>query len=171
MAYGPGGQPYTAKRGKAVNVSEYRLNITGAKAQSPLPMDDSSILLGFDGDHPTQSEIDSHLGTSSEFLAAAFDSTSIDADSEAIIIDLGGQVDELVYVELSFISSDSGATAATVVNRYLKPIAALQSSTAASECAKGANGNVAIKILWGNSPNFDGQTEGQIVVRVHWRAK
>jgi hypothetical protein len=168
MAYGPGGHPYTSKRGKGVHVSEFRFDITAAVTQSPLPIDDVSCLNGFAAAAFTQALIDAHLGTSSEFTAAQFDATSMGADAQGIIIDMGGQADELVYVECQCISGTEGTT---TVNRRAKASSTLTDSTLATEAALGANGNIGVKVDWGNSPDFDGLTAGQVIIRVHWRSK
>ena len=168
MSYNAGGFPYTSRRGKAVHVSEYRFTITGAVTQTPLPIDDSSCLNGFAAGAFTQALIDAHLGTSSEFTAAQFDATSMGADAQGIVIDMGGQCAELLMFEGICYSATGGATQSIVADI---DSATLTDSSLQTECAKGANGNVAVKIDWGNTPDFDGLTAGQVVIRIHWRSK
>ncbi len=168
MTYGPGGFPYSSKGGKEVHKSTFMFDITAAVTQSPLPIDDARCLNGFAAGAFTQALIDAHLGTSDEFTAAQFDATSMGADAQGIIIDMGGQVDDLVYVVARCYSGTAGAT---LVERAMKESSTLTDSTLQSECALGADGNVAVKLDWGNSPDFDGLTAGQVVLEVYWRAK
>lgn len=161
-------QLYTARQGKQLQHDCFILDITAAVTQSPLPIDDSRILTGFAAAAFTQAIIDAHLGTSSEFTAAQFDATAMGADAQGIIIDMGKQVDELVYVVGRCYS---GAAGATLVERAFKPSATLTDSTLATEAAKGADGNVGIKFNWGNTPDFDALTAGQVVLDLFWRAK
>jgi hypothetical protein len=159
---------YTSRQGKQVERSTFILDITGAVTQSPLPIDDSRMLVGFAAAAFSQAIIDAHLGTSSEFTAAQFDATSLGDDAQGVIIDFGGQVDDLVYVEASCYSGTAGATEVRVA---MKESTTLTDSSLKSECALGASGNVGIKFDWGNSPDFDGLTAGQVVIHVYWRAK
>jgi hypothetical protein len=41
----------------------------------------------------------------------------------------------------------------------------------ATECAKGSQGNLAFKVDFGNTPDFDGLTAGLIVIELHWVSK
>ena len=90
------------------------------------------------------------------------------ADAQGVIIDMGGQCDELFMFEASCYSS-TGGTAREMVADI--DSSTLTDSSLQTECAKGANGNVACKIDWTNSPDFDGLTAGIVVIRIHWRAK
>jgi hypothetical protein len=160
--------PYASNRGKAVHVSEFRFTITGTNTVTPLPIDDASCLEGQAAGAFTQAIIDAHLGTSSEFTAAQFDATSMGADAQGIIINMAGQVDELLMFEGICYSATGGATQSMVADI---DTATLTDSSLQTECALGANGNVGVKVDWGNSPDFDGLTAGQIIIRIHWRAK
>jgi len=168
MAYGPGGFAYSSKGGKTVHVSDFRFDITAAVTQSALPIDDARCLNGFAAAAFTQALIDAHLDTSSEFTAAQFDATSMGADAQGVIIDMGKQADELIYVEASCYSGTAGATEVRIA---MKSSTTLTDSTLVSECALGANGNIGIKFDWGNSPDFDALTAGQVVIHVGWRSK
>lgn len=157
---------FTSKRGKKPIEDIWHFDITAAVTVAPLPSDDSSALTTFGA--LTQAAIDDHLGTSSEFTAAQFDATSMGADAMGIILDMGGQAEAL---ERIVVKCYSGTAGATLVERSVKSIATLQDSTLATECALGSNGNIGIKIDWGNTPDFDALTAGQIEIRVYWRAK
>lgn len=157
---------YSAKRGKQVQRDVWAFDITAATTVSPLPIDDVSALTTFGA--LTQAVIDAHLGTSDEFTAAQFDATSMGADAFGCILDMGGQADELERVVVKCYSGTAGAT---LVERSFKPSTTLTDSSLTSECALGANGNIGIKVDFGNSPDFDGLTAGQIEIEVFWRAK
>ena len=168
MGANPGVVLYSSKRGKPVHISEFRFTITGAVTQTPLPIDDASCLNGFAAGAFTQALIDAHLGTTNEFTAAQFDATSMGADAQGIIIDMAGQAAELFMFEGICYSATGGATQSIVADI---DTATLTDSSLQTECALGANGNIGIKIDWSNSPDFDGLTAGQVLIRVHWRAK
>lgn len=157
---------FTPKRAKPVQRDVWAFDITAAVTVSAIPIDDVSALSTFGA--LTQAVIDAHLGTSSEFTAAQFDATSMGADAMGVIIDLAGQASALERVVAKCYSGTAGAT---LVERSVTPIATLQDSTLATECALGANGNIGIKIDWGNTPDFDALTAGQIEIEVFWRAK
>ena len=158
--------PYTSKRGKQIIVSRYEFTITGAVTVTPLPIDDSSALVYFGV--ATQAAIDAHLGTTSEFTLAQYDATAMGADAMGIILDMGKQCEEL----FSFCARCySAADGATLVERNVVGSATLTDSTLTTECAKGANGNIGLKIDWTNTPDFDALTSGHIEIDVSWRAK
>ena len=164
----PGIFPYTSREGKTVHVSTFRFTITAANTTQNLPIDDTRALSGQAAAELTLAIIDAHLGTSSEFTAAQFDATSLGADAQGIVIDMGGQVGELIGVWGTCYSATGGATQSIAGDI---PSTTLTDSSLRTECALGANGNVGIKFDWGNSPDFDGLTAGQIVIDVHWRSK
>ncbi len=113
-----------------------------------------------------QSTIDNFLGTTNEFLIAQFDATSMGADAMGVIINMGGQVAEVYDMKAYCFSSSN-----TIVTRQTQDIATLTSSSLATEIAKGANGNIALKLDWGNTPDFDALTAGTIQIDIQWRSK
>lgn len=141
-------------------------NITAAKTVSPcvagLP-----VYSTFDA-ISSQSVIDGFLGTTNEFLVAAFDATAMGADTFGGIVNLSGQGAKLVYMDARCYSGTGGSTE---VERVVASSSALTASTLATECALGANGNMAFKVDFGNTPDFDGLTSGLIVVKLMWVAK
>lgn len=165
MGYGPGGFPYTSKRGKGVHVSEFIFDITGAGTQQALPIDDISTLLMFGA--TAQALIDAHLDTVSEFTAAQFDATALGADAQGFIIDMGKQVKELLYVEAE---CQTGTELLTSVHRRTKA-SGLSDSTLDTEAELGAEGNVGIRVDWGNTPDFDALTAGTVIIKIYWRSK
>lgn len=157
---------FTAKRAKPVQRDIWVFDITAAVTVAPIPIDDVSALTTFAA--LSQATIDAHLGTTNEFTAAQFDATSMGADAMGVILDMGGQAESLERIVAKCYSGTAGAT---LVERSVKSIATLQDSTLATECALGANGNIGVKIDWGNTPDFDALTAGQIEIEVFWRAK
>lgn len=139
--------------------------ITGAKAATDLGR--SPTMYGFDaGSFASQAAIDAYLGTTNEFLLAAFDSTAMGADVFAGIVNMSEQCAELYYMTAYCYSASN-----TIVTRQVEDSATLTSSSLTTECAKGADGNVAFRIDFGNTPDFDGLTAGTIQVDLFWRAK
>lgn len=114
----------------------------------------------------TQAQIDAHLGTSSEFNYLAYDSTAVGADVFGGVVNMSGQVAE-VYSMVARCYSASN----TVVTRQCEDSSTLTNSTLATEIAKGSSGNVAFKVDFGNTPDFDGLTAGTIEIEIYWRSK
>ena len=140
--------------------------ITAAKTVSPL-IQGLPALTTFDA-FASQAVIDAALGTSSEFLLAAFDATAMGADTFGGVVNVSGQGAKLVHMSAKCYSGTGGST---IVERAVKSSSALTASTLASECALGANGNMAFKVDFGNTPDFDALTSGLIVVKLMWVAK
>jgi hypothetical protein len=141
-------------------------NITAAKTVSSVPAN-SAALVAFDA-ISSQAVIDDFLGTTNEFLVAAFDATAMGADMFAAIVNMAGQMKQLVYAEAVCYSGTGGATK---VERAVQASSALTASTLATEAAVGASGNVAVKVDFGNTPDFDALTAGTIVLKLYWIAK
>ncbi len=135
--------------------------ITGAKASTELQA--MPVLKAYDA-IASQAVIDAHLGTTNEFLLAAFDATSMGTDAFAGILNMGGQAKEVksFKVEL-FDSADAQA-----VCKAKAVSTALTASTLATEVACGASGNIAFKaVLTG----LDALTSGLIKVSIIWKSK
>jgi hypothetical protein len=111
--------------------------------------------------------IDTFLGTSSEFTLAQFDATSMGADAFGVIVNMAGQVASAGAMSAA---CKSGTGLATVVTRDALS-GTLTASTLETAFAVGANGNLGIKIDFGNTPDFDGLTSGLISIDVTWLAK
>jgi hypothetical protein len=114
----------------------------------------------------TQAQIDAHLGTTSEFLLTAFDATAVGADVFGGIINMDGQAAEVYHMVAKCYSATN-----TLVTRQCEDVATLTASTLATEIAKGTNGNIAFKVDFGNTPDFDGLTAGTIEIEILWRSK
>ncbi len=157
---------FTAARGKEVRVDKFRYSITGAKTNSPLPVDDNTALTTYDA--LTQSQIDTWLGSTNEFTAAQFDATSMGNDAFGAIYNLDGQGDELVMVRVRCYSGTGGST---LVERAVEASSTLTDSTLVTEAAMSSLGNIAVKVDFGNTPDFDALTSGIIEIELHWRVK
>jgi len=144
------------------HVTQLVFDITGAKASSPIPANSAS-LVAYDA-IASQSVIDDFLGTTNEFLVSAFDATAMGTDAIACIVNMCGQMKQLVYVEVLVYSGTGGAT---LTSRAVQASSALTGSLA-TEAAVGASGNVAVKAV---VTGLDALTDGTIVVRLHWISK
>jgi hypothetical protein len=114
----------------------------------------------------TQAQIDAHLGTSSEFDYLAFDSTAVGADVFGGVVNMSGQCAEVYSMTARCYSASN-----TLVTRQVEDSATLTNSTLATEVAKGANGNIAFKVDFGNTPDLDALTAGTIEIEILWRSK
>lgn len=141
-------------------------NITAAKTVSPV-VANSATLTAFDA-IASQTVIDNFLGTSSEFLVAAFDATSMGNDAFAVIVNMNGQAAKLVQAVARCYSGTGGAT---LVTRQCQASSTLTASTLATEAALGSSGNLAMKVDFGNTPDFDALTSGTIEIELHYIAK
>lgn len=116
----------------------------------------------------SQSVIDTFLGTTSEFDYLAFDATAMGADAMGVIVNMSGQAKDLICVETSCYSNTGFADQ---VLRVAAKSTALTASTLITEAALGASGNIAYKVNFGNTPDFDGLTSGLIISKIFWIAK
>jgi hypothetical protein len=140
-------------------------NITGAKTVVSAPIG-QPVLPTYDA-ISSQATINDFLGTVDEFTTAQFDATAMGADAFGFLVDMQGQCQSLVGMEVTCYSSTGGATAVT---RYVKA-GTLAASTLETAVQLGAYGNLAGKIDFGNTPDFDALTSGSIVVKLHWVSK
>jgi len=160
-------QYWNEKMGKSlVRKLELVWNITAAKTVSPA-LSGLPVLTAFDA-IASQSVIDTFLGTTNEFLVAAFDATAMGNDTFGGIVNTSGQAAKLAYMDARCYSGTGGSTE---VLRASAASASLTASTLVTECALGANGNLAFKVDFGNTPDFDGLTSGIIVVKLMWVSK
>lgn len=156
-------QPQLAKTNP--RLLSIQMKITAAVTASTLPMG-YPILNTFSA-IATQSVIDDFLGTTNEFLVADFDATAMGNDTQAIIINMDGQAQYVAGFEARCYSG-SGFT--TLVQRA-KYEADLTASTIETAIQLGDEGNIALKIDWGNTPDFDALTDAYIVVDIYWISK
>lgn len=143
---------------------EYKL--TAAKTCSPVPQS-SFVLTAFDA-IATQAVIDAFLGSTSEVLVAAFDSTAMGADVFGGIVDMCGQVKTVTSMVATCYSASN-----TVVTRQCQQATAgvLTASSLTTEVTATASGNIAFRVDFGNTPDFDALTAGTIVINIYWVSK
>lgn len=141
--------------------------ITGAKTVVGRPIG-APALVAFDA-IASQAVIDDFLGTTDEFLVADFDATAMGADAMAVIINMGGQDGQASYLA-GFTAKCISSSGATIVERGWYG-GSLTASTLETACELGAYGNLAVKINWGNTPDFDALTDGYILLEVQWISK
>ena len=136
--------------------------ITGAGASSPVPQ--GTPALSTYGAIASQAVIDDFLGTTNEFLVAAFDATAMGADTFACLVNMQGQAAKLLYATGEVYSGTDYVARASVDS-------GLVASTLETAASLGASGNIAVKFNFGNTPDFDGLTTGVIVVKLYWISK
>lgn len=144
---------------------DFTFQITAAKTVSVYPVG-ADCFSFFDA--ITQAQIDAYLGSTNEFLAALFDSTAMGADAFGGIIKMGGQAGSVVRMEAKCFS---GTGNATLVSRAAIGSAGLAASTLETACGISTSGNLAFKVDFGNTPDFDALTTGIIIISVWWIAK
>lgn len=145
--------------------------ITGAKASSPIIQGlQSAVLITYDA-LSTQSQIDSWLGTTNEFLLAAFDATSMGTDAIAGIINMSGlsssatgQAKQAVSMVCSLYSSTQLATLASAA---AVGGTSLTSTSLTTQFAVGTSGNLAFRAV---VSGLDALTSGLLVVNLSWVA-
>lgn len=145
-------------------VLRLQYEITAAKTVKPI-VSNSASLTTFDA-LASQAVIDDFLGTSSEFTLAQFDATSMGADAFGVIVDMKGQAKSVVQMVARCYSGTGGAT---LVTRQVKG-GSLTDSTLETAVECGAEGNLACKVDFGNTPDFDALTSGTIDIEIHWIA-
>lgn len=160
MATSPGLFFWQDKLGKTnPHCVEFMWQITGAQAITQLPQG-TPVLTTFSA-IASQSTIDDFLGTTNEFLIAAFDATAMGVDSFACIVNMNKQIEELYRAEAYF---DDG----TLVQRVVPAVASLTASSLSTQAAAGSFGNLAIRaVLTG----IDAATTGILGVKFYFRSK
>lgn len=141
-------------------------SITGAKAASPV-VASSASLITFDA-FASQTVIDNFLGTTNEFLLAAFDATAMGADMFGGLVNMAGQAKQVVGLIARCCSGTDGLT---VVTGGVAGSSALTASTLKTEVAVGAEGNIGFKVNFANIPDFDALTAGLIEIEILWISK
>ena len=141
----------------------FQFSITGAATFSEV--NPPFAVLSTNAAIATQAVIDTYLGTTNEFLVAAFDATAMGVDAFAIIANLGGQAYQLTAARARTASGTGGGT---VVSREVQKSATLTASSLTSEAALGANGNVAARFVL---TGLDALTSGLITVELDIVAK
>lgn len=142
------------------HVVQFMYQITAAKTVSQLPQG-TPTLTSFDA-LASQAVIDDFLGTTNEFLLAQFNAVSLGVDAFGLICNFGKQCDELFMVE-AYVDDLT-----TRVEASFPAVATLTSSSLTTQCAKGAEGNMAARLIL---TGLDALTSGIIVVKFYFRSK
>lgn len=142
------------------HVVQFMFQITAAKTVSQLPQG-TPVLTSFDA-LASQAVIDSFLGTTNEFLLAQFDATSLGVDAFGCIVNFGRQADQLYAVE-AYVDDLT-----TRVDVAMAASTTLSSSSLTNGCAKGADGNIAARLVM---TGLDALTSGILSIRFLFKAK
>ena len=142
------------------HVVQFMYQITAAKTVSQLPQG-TPTLTSFDA-LASQAVIDDFLGTTNEFLLAQFNAVSLGVDAFGLICNFSKQCDELFMVE-AYVDDLT-----TRVEASFPAVTTLTSSSLTTQCAKGADGNMAARLIL---TGLDALTSGIIVVKFYFRSK
>lgn len=151
----------SAQRGEALHLDLY-YKITGAKTVTDL---NSNVALSSFDAVASQSVINDFLGTTDEFLVAAFDATAMGTDAFAVIVNMAGQSAELLVAQAE---TYSGANGLTVLPAGIASSSSLTASSHTSQAALGAYGNMAARFVL---TGVDALTSGVIHVKLVYRIK
>lgn len=157
------------------NLMQLQWAITTTKTVSPLPISNSAVYTTFDA-IASQSVIDNFLLTSSEFLVAAFDSTSMGTDTFGCLVKMNGltqastdtTVGQCASVESMIVTVNSGTGGTTQTVNGVIASSSLTSTTNSTQIAVGADGDIAFRFI---SSGIDILTTGVITVNIFWTSK
>lgn len=149
---------------------DFCFKITAAKTVVPIPVG-ADCFTFFDA--ITQAQIDAYLSnptltSTNDFLAALFDATAMGADTFGGIINMLGQAASVVDLTAVCYSGTGGSTS---VIRKVSNVATLTASTLETAVGISTAGNLAFKVDFGNTPDFDALTSGTIVITVRYISK
>lgn len=148
-----------------VNPQVLRLQYSISAAVTAAPIVSNSASLITFVALASQAVIDDFLGTTNEFLLTAYDATSMGADAFGALVNMNGQCKTVVQMIARCYSASN-----TIVTRQVVG-GALTASTLETKCAVGANGNIGVKVDFGNTPDFDALTAGTIELEILWISK
>lgn len=149
------------QRGQAYSIDLF-FKITAAKTVTSLNA--NSVLTSFDA-IAAQATINDFLGTTDEFLVAAFDATAMGTDAFACIVAMSGQASQLLAATAETYSGTDGLT---VVPAGINSSTTLTASSHTAQCALGAYGNMAARFVL---TGVDALTSGLIKVTLYYRSK
>jgi hypothetical protein len=141
-----------------------RLQYTITAAATSKPIVSNSASLTTYAAIAAQATIDDFLGTTSEFTVAQFDATSMGADAFGALVQMNGQCKSVVMMVARCYSASN-----TLVTRQVAG-GTLTASTLETAVQRGADGNIGLKVDFGNTPDFDALTAGTIDIEIHWIA-
>lgn len=141
---------------------KFSYTVTGAGTASELIA--GNPVLTQRGAIASQAIIDTFLGTTTEFNYLAFDATAMGTDAVCFIVNMLGQVDKALI--MTYRRYDSAGALVTEIK--LPVVAALTNSSLTTQFAKGANGNMAARVI---DTGLDAATTGLYEVTLEWIAK
>lgn len=149
---------------------DFVFRFTAAKTIVPVPVG-ADCFTFFDA--VTQAQIDAYLTSptktvANDFLVTLFDATAMGADTFGGIINMGGQAASVISLEAKCYSGTGGST---LVTRSVSAISTLTASTLETAVGISPAGNLAFKVDFGNTPDFDALTAGTIVISVKYISK
>ncbi len=147
------------QQGSALQVTDFVFTITGAKTITPIP----GAMVVFDA-IAAQTTIDTFLGTSSEFVIAAFDATAMGTDAVGVIVDMGGQSKSIAKMDAVLYT----AAGAITDEKHVLKAASLTASSLTTQIANGASGNQALRVIL---TGVDAATSGHLHVSIYWKSK
>jgi hypothetical protein len=137
-------------------------NITGAKAGTfaVLP---PRALVAYDASTITQTQIDSLLGSTNEFLASVFTSTAMGTDALGLVLDCEGQIAAVHGIKIHALTDDGAGGVAQATQ--LGKVAALSNASLAAiaRVEKSAQGNLGIQMV---VTDLDTATSGQLQISI-----
>ena len=133
-------------------------DITGAKAGKFVTLPPQA-LVGYDTATFTQGAIDALLGSSLEFDAADFGSTSMGLDALGIVLNCGGQIAAVHGVEIQSLADTAQAS-------QLGVVAAMTNGSLAAtpRVEKSALGNLALQMV---VTGLDAAVAGKLVIKIY----
>lgn len=155
------------ERGEPI-ITNFFYKVTGAETLTDFAA--NAMMTIFTG--PTQAVIDSFLGSTNEFLAVGFGTTAMAAGVFGGIIDLGGQLKELVYLR---VTTKAGTAMITTAEKTLFSDTTALPDTKTNNVQVSSAGNVAFHVVMedidGSTGDIDTITAGLIQVQIAWRSK
>lgn len=136
-------------------------SITGAKASS-LVLPQSAALNFYDT--ITQATIDAFYGSTNEILAVKYDSTAMGTDAVGVLLNYGGQVQQMVKARAYTATGTGNPT--EVVRTTLN--GGLTDSSLSTQGVVTTLGNIGLRFV---ITGVDALTSGLIVVEVDWISK
>lgn len=141
------------------HILEFTWEITGAKTVTEVPRG-IPVLYSFDA--LTQAQIDAYLGSTNEFLEAAFDATSMGTDAFGGVIAMAGQASDVLWIDSQ---CNLDPTADGLLHNSDVKVSTLSASTLANniEVAVSSSGNIGFKQT---VTGLDAATNGLIRIQI-----
>lgn len=157
------------------NLMSLQYLITAGNTFTPLPLSMGPAVLQVLGGTglTAQSQIDNFLLTSNEFLLAGLNSTSVPSDSFGGVVKMNGAnestesiIGQCKSVQMMEVKLFSGSHNATWSTTACASSSSLTASSAITQIAVGANGDIAFKAVMASG--FSALTSGLFQVDIYW---